>query len=67
MLRVAQTRLVPIRGVELWTATEVLLDERGPLAPIWLQGIPQSFQVAQPEGSYRQCLFDALSSCSEQV
>ena len=67
MLRVAQARLALAAGFELWTATEVLLDERGPLAPIWLQGIPQSSQVSQPEGSYRQCLFDALSSCTEQV
>ena len=67
MLRVAQARLAPIRGFELWTTTEVLLDEHGPLAPIWLQGIPQNNQVSQPEGSYRQCLFDALSSCIEHV
>src|SRR5215467_13072305 len=65
MLRVAQARLAPLRGFELWTATEVLMNEHGPLAPIWLQGIPQSSQVSQPEGSYRQCLFDALSSCTE--
>jgi hypothetical protein len=64
---VAQARLAPLRGFELWTATEVLLDERGPLAPIWLQRIPQSSQVSQPEGSYRHCLFAALSSCTEHV
>lgn len=60
MLRVAQARLAHIRGVELWTVTEVLLNERGPLAPIWLQGISQRSQVSQPEGSHRQCLFDAM-------
>ncbi len=60
MLRVAQARLAPIRGFELWTATEVLLDERGPLAPIWLQGIPQRSHMSQTEGKRRQCLFDAI-------
>jgi hypothetical protein len=67
MLRVAQTRLAPIRGFGLWTTTEVLMKERGPLAPIWLLGIPQSNQVSQPEGPYRRCLFHALSSCTEHV
>ena len=67
MLRVAQARLALAAGFELWTATEVLLNERGPLAPIWFQGIPQSFHVSQPEGSYRQCVFAALSSCTEHV
>jgi hypothetical protein len=60
MLRVAQARLATIRGFELWTATEVLLDERGPLAPIWLQGIPQRSHMSQTEGTRRQCLFDAM-------
>ena len=41
----------------MWTTTEVLLNEHGPLAPIWLQGMPQSSQVAQPGSSLRQCLF----------
>ena len=36
MLRVAQARLTPIRGFELWTTTEALMNERGPFAPIWL-------------------------------
>jgi Replication-relaxation len=34
MQREAQARLSHIRGFELWTVTEVLLKERGPLAPI---------------------------------
>jgi hypothetical protein len=67
MLRVAQARLAQAAGFGMWTATEVLLDERGPLAPIWLQGIPQRSQVSQLEGSYRHCLFDATSSCTEHV
>ena len=49
MLRVAQARLAPLRGFGLWTATEVLMNEHGPLAPIWLQGIPQCSHVSQPK------------------
>jgi Replication-relaxation len=60
MQREAQARLAHIRGFELWTVTEVLLKERGTLAPIWLQGIPQCNQASQQEGSHRQCLFDAM-------
>ena len=60
MLRAAQVRLAPTRGFELWTATEVLMNEHGPLAPICLQSIPQRSQVSQPKGSYRQCLFDEM-------
>ena len=60
MLRVAQARLAQAAGFELWTATEALMNEHGPLAPIWLQGIPQRSQVSQPKGSYRQCLFDEM-------
>jgi hypothetical protein len=67
MLRVAQARLASLRGFEMWTTTEVLMNKRGPLAPIWLQSIPQNNQVTEQEGSYRQCLFDALSSCIEHV
>jgi hypothetical protein len=40
MQRVAQARLAHTPGVVLWTTTEVLLNEHGPLASIWLQGIP---------------------------
>ena len=36
MRRVAQARLAPISGLVVWTTTEVLLNELGPLAPIWL-------------------------------
>ena len=55
--RVAQDRLTQLPGVVLWTTTEVLLKDHGPLAPIWLQGIPQSSQKAQSYSSLRQCLF----------
>ena len=41
---VAQARLAHLHGVEVWTATEGLLHEHGPIAPIWLQVNPQSTQ-----------------------
>ena len=37
MQRVAQARLTSPPGLMVWTTTEVLLNEHGPLAPIWLQ------------------------------
>ena len=37
MQRVAQARLTQFAGLVVWTTTEVLLNEHGPLAPIWLQ------------------------------
>ena len=60
MQRVAQARLAHTPGVVLWTTTEVLLNEHGPLASIWLQGIPQRSQASQPGGSHRYCVFDAI-------
>ena len=41
MLRVAQARLASTPGLVVWTTTEVLLNEYGPLSPVWLQGMPQ--------------------------
>jgi len=58
MQRVAQARLTSPNGLMVWTTTRVLLDERGPLAPIWLQMRPQSSQAAQSGNVLRQCLFD---------
>lgn len=58
MHRVAQAGLAHIRGVEVWTVTEVLLHEHGPLAPIWSRSIPQQHrQSTHPIDSLRQCLF----------
>jgi hypothetical protein len=59
VLRVAEARLAQAAGFEMWTTTEVLMNEHGPLAPIWLQAIPQRSQVTEQEGTHRQCLFDA--------
>ena len=60
MLRVAQARLAPIAGLVVWTTTDVLLNRYGPLSPVWLQGMPQRRQEAQPDGSLRQSLSDVL-------
>jgi hypothetical protein len=61
MQRVAQGRLARSPGVVLWTTTLLLLKEQGPLAPIWLRGIPTHSQVAHSDSSLRQCLFKARS------
>ena len=55
--RVAQARLTSTPGLVVWTTTEVLLNEQGPLSPIWLQSKPQSNQAAQPGSALRQCAF----------
>jgi protein involved in plasmid replication-relaxation len=56
MQRVAQARLTSPAGLVVWTTTEVLLNEQGPLAPIWLQ----SSQAAASGSSLRQCVFDVI-------
>lgn len=58
MQRVAQARFRPAHGPMLWTTTEVLLQERGPLAPIWLHGMLQREETVRAEGPLRHCLFD---------
>lgn len=60
MQRVAQASFTHTSGLVLRTTTAVLLHEHGPLAPIWLQGIPQQRQAAQPDGSLRQGLFGVI-------
>ena len=62
MQRVAQARLTQSAGLVLWTTTDVLLNEHGPLSPIWLQGMPRRSQEAQPDGSLRQSLSELLPS-----
>ncbi|SRR6266566_6696537 len=60
MQRVAQAKLTSTTGLVLWTTTGVLLNEQGPLAPIWLQSNPQSSQAAPSGSSLRQCVFDVI-------
>ncbi len=57
MQRVAQDVLLHSPGLVHWTTTEVLLQELGPLSPIWLRGVPQHSQTAQPGSILRQRLF----------
>ena len=60
MQRVAQAILTSPARLVVWTTTVVLLNEQGPLAPIWLQSNPQSSQAALSGSSLRQCLFDVI-------
>jgi hypothetical protein len=61
MQRVAQINLTSTPGFVLYTTTEVLLHELGPLAPILSQDIPQRSKAVCPDGSLRQCLFDVIA------
>jgi hypothetical protein len=56
MQRVAQVRLTHAPGLVLLTTTEVLLNEYGSLAPIWLRGITPHHKVALPDSEIRQGL-----------
>jgi hypothetical protein len=58
--RVAHATLSPTPGLVIWTTTEGLLNERGPLAPIWSPGIPLPGQGAHLRGSPRQSIFAPL-------
>jgi len=60
MQRVAQTSLTTTPELLVWTTTEGLLNAYGPLAPIWLHGLPQRSQAARPHGSLRQALPEAM-------
>ena len=60
MQRVALAKLTSPPGVKVWTTTRVLLDEQGPLAPIWLQSIPGRSQAVQSSSSLRQSLFEKI-------
>ena len=56
--RVVQARLIQCTGLEVWTTTEVLFHEHGPLAPIWLQSLPPRRQAAKPGSVFRRRIFD---------
>jgi hypothetical protein len=60
MQRVAQTRLTSTPELMVWTTTAVLLNTYGPLASIWLHGLPQRSQAACPDGALRQALSEAM-------
>jgi protein involved in plasmid replication-relaxation len=58
IMRIAQMGgLTHIPELVLWTSTELLLNEYGPSAPIWLKHIPQGSQEGQPDGLHRQKIF----------
>jgi hypothetical protein len=57
MQRVAQDRLTQSAGLVVWTTTKVLFNEHSPLAPIWLQSLPQRSQAAKPDCMPRQSLY----------
>ena len=61
MQRVAQARLTHTPGLVLWSTTEALLNEYGPLAPVWLQSVPQRGQATQPGNVIRQRLSKVIS------
>jgi hypothetical protein len=65
MQRVAKATFTRTHGLGLWTTTEVLLHEQGPLSPIWLQGMPQSYSSGLRGGSLRRCLSDLGSLCRD--
>jgi hypothetical protein len=58
--RVAQDTLTQSAGLIVWTTTEALFNEHGPLSPIWLQGLPQRRQAAKPSSLLRQCLYNMI-------
>jgi hypothetical protein len=60
MQRVTQARLAHSSRLVVWTTTEVLLNEHGPLAPIWLSGIPGSRQAGLPGSIQRHGLHELM-------
>jgi hypothetical protein len=58
--RVAQDTLTQSAGLIVWTTTEALFNEHGPLSPIWLQGLPQRSQAAKPGSVLRHRLYDMI-------
>lgn len=56
--RVAQARLIQCTRLEVWTTTEVLYPEHGPLAHSWVQSLPQPRRAAKPGSIFRQSMFD---------
>jgi hypothetical protein len=58
--RVAEASLAHTPGLVLWTTTEGLFQEQGPLALIWLRDMSQPKQTSPPGGAQRQCLSDVM-------
>jgi hypothetical protein len=60
MQRVVEACLTHSSGPIVWSTTELLLNEYGPLAPIWLQDLRLGGQAAQRSGFPRQRLFEEV-------
>lgn len=57
--RIARMALTHFPGMlMLWTTTEALLREYGPLAPIWLPGLAHQTEARRPARELRQSVFD---------
>lgn len=61
MRRVTQARLVHTSGLVVCTTTEVLLNEHGPLAPIWLLGTQGCDQRGLPGPVERYGLLQVMA------
>lgn len=61
LIRIARMRLTHIPELVLWTTTEVLLNEHGPIAGIWLQHFPRGSQEGQ-SGSWLMRKIFAMDS-----
>jgi len=57
--RVAQARLMQTSGLVVWTTTAVLLNEYGPLAPIWVKSVPRCNQAEQSGELRKRIWYDA--------
>ncbi len=60
IMRIAQARLTHSPELVLWTTTELLLNEYGPLAGIWLKHISQCGHDGQSHGLIRQIIFGMI-------
>jgi hypothetical protein len=61
MQREAQTKLVDISGLVMWTTTEVMLAQYNPLASIWLQSLPKQGHKLQDGRVPRQSWTEMIS------
>jgi hypothetical protein len=67
MQRVMQNRLAHTSGLVVWTTTEVLLNEYGPLAPIWVSGIQRDDQAGLPGSVHRYGLYQLVPVPSQEI
>jgi len=58
--RVIQAQLAYLSGFEVLTTTKVLLNESGPLTPVWLHGVPKGSLPAQARVTLSQHLHEGI-------